>query len=91
MTTLNPMKVKVRDTGDIIFDGQVDRISSYNEVGQFDIFPMHANFISIIKNKLSLYFKGKLQKEIKFTQAILKSKNDIVDIYLGIDELVVEG
>jgi F0F1-type ATP synthase epsilon subunit len=91
MTTLNPMKVKVRDTGDIIFEGQVDRISSYNEVGQFDIFPMHANFISIIKNKLSLYFKGKLLKEVKFTQAILKSKENLVDIYLGIDELVVEG
>jgi len=85
------MQVKVRDTGDIVFEGQVDRITSFNEVGQFDIFPMHANFISIIKKKLGLYLKGKILKEIKFTQAVLKSKQDIVDIYLGIDELVVEG
>jgi F0F1-type ATP synthase epsilon subunit len=85
------MQVKVRDTGDIVFEGQADRITSFNEVGQFDIFPMHANFISIIKKKLSIYFKGKLLKEIKFTQAVLKSKQDIVDIYLGIDELVVES
>ena len=91
MSSLKPMQVKVRDTGDIVFEGQVDRITSFNEVGQFDIFPMHANFISIIKKKLGLYLKGKILKEIKFTQAVLKSKQDIVDIYLGIDELVVEG
>jgi F0F1-type ATP synthase epsilon subunit len=91
MTTFKPMHVKVRDTADVVFEGEVDRISSHNEVGEFDIFPMHANFISIIKKKLSLYLKGKLLKEIKFSQAVLKSKQDVVDIFLGIDELVVES
>jgi hypothetical protein len=45
-------KVKVRDTENIIYEGEVERISSYNEVGPFDIYPMHANFISIIRQEL---------------------------------------
>jgi len=47
------IKVKVRDTNDVVFEGEVERISSYNEVGPFDIYPMHANFIPLsIKNYL---------------------------------------
>ena len=47
--------VKVRDTENLIFEGEVERISSFNEVGPFDIFPMHANFISILHQEVSLY------------------------------------
>lgn len=87
---MNLIKVKVRDTGDTIFTGDVDRITSYNEMGQFDIYPMHANFISIIRKHLSFYLKGKRIKDIDFTQAVLKFKRDIADIFLGIEELIIE-
>jgi len=82
--------VRVRDTNKIMFEGEVDRITSYNEVGQFDIYPMHANFISILKKGLMLYKGGQKLLDIKFDQAILKVKKDIVGIYVGIEELVVE-
>jgi F0F1-type ATP synthase epsilon subunit len=84
------IKVKVRDTGDIVFEGDVDRITSFNEMGQFDIYPGHANFISIIRKKLSFYVRGKKLKDIDFTQAVLKVKRDVCDIFLGIEELVIE-
>jgi F0F1-type ATP synthase epsilon subunit len=82
--------VIVRDSENIVFDGEVDRISSFNEVGRFDIYPTHANFISIIKQELSLYKDHKLIKELKIEQAILKAKKDQVGIFLGIDTLIVD-
>jgi len=84
------LQVKVRDTQNILFEGEADRINSYNEIGPFDIYPMHANFISIIQTKLSIYLKKEMVKEITFEQAIMKVKKDIVHIYLGIEILYVE-
>ena len=85
------LKAKVRDTENILFEGETDRISSFNEVGPFDIYPMHANFISIINNKLTLYNKKKIIKELSFEQAVMKVKKDVAHIYLGIEVFLIEN
>jgi F0F1-type ATP synthase epsilon subunit len=90
MSNLKPIKVVIRNTQGIIFDGEVDRISSFNEVGRFDVFPMHANFISIIRQELILYHKNEKVKELKVEQAIMKVKQDLVHIFLGIEMLYIE-
>ena len=82
--------VIVRDAENIIFDGEVDRISSYNEVGRFDIFPKHANFISIIQKELTLFKNNQIVKQVKLEQAVLKVKNDHAEIFLGIDTIMVD-
>jgi F0F1-type ATP synthase epsilon subunit len=84
------IKLKIRDAENIVFDGEVDRISSFNEVGRFDIYPMHANFISIIRQELTLYRNGQKIKQIKIEQAILKVKKDVASIFLGIDTLMID-
>jgi F0F1-type ATP synthase epsilon subunit len=84
------LKVLVLDTENIIFEGEADRVSSFNEVGRFDVYPMHANFISIVKQELALYMKGKKIKELKLEQAVMKVKQDEVNIFLGIDVLIVD-
>jgi F0F1-type ATP synthase epsilon subunit len=85
------LKVKVRDTENILFEGEIDRISSFNEVGPFDIYPMHANFISIINGKITLYNKKQVIKELDFEQAVMKVKKDEAHIYLGIEVFLIEG
>lgn len=85
-----PIKVKVRDSEGILFEGEIDRITSFNEAGRFDIYPMHANFISIINQQLVLYNHNEKVKELTVEQAILKVKQDIVQIYLGIEMLMVD-
>ena len=45
MSDQKKLQVKIRDTENILFEGESDRISSYNEVGTFDIYHAHANFI----------------------------------------------
>lgn len=87
---MKPIQVKVRDTKNVIFEGEVDRISSFNEVGRFDVFPMHANFISIIQQELTLYKGHEKVKELKVEKAVMKVKADNVHIFLGIETLVVE-
>lgn len=83
-------KVKVRDTENIIYEGEVERISSYNEVGPFDIYPMHANFISIIRQELILYDNHQVVKESQFEQAVMKVKQDSANIFLGIEVLFMD-
>jgi F0F1-type ATP synthase epsilon subunit len=90
MATPKTFKVKVRDTENIIFEGDIDRISSFNEVGPFDIYPMHANFISIIRQELALYKGHEKVKELKFEQAVMKVKQDVAQIFLGIEVLFVD-
>lgn len=88
---LPPIKLTVRDAENIIFEGEVDRISSFNEVGRFDIYSKHANFISIIRQQLTLYKNHQMLKDLKIEQAVLKIKNNTASIFLGIDTIMVEG
>jgi F0F1-type ATP synthase epsilon subunit len=84
------LNVRVRDAQNVIFEGEVDRISSYNEVGPFDIYPMHANFISIIRKQLSLYKDKEKVKEIDVEKAVMKVKKDSAKVFLGIETIDFE-
>ncbi len=90
MANKKTINVTIRDTENIIFTGDVDRISSYNEVGKFDIYPMHANFISIIRQEIELFKDKQLIKKIDIEQAVLKVKQDVAHIFLGIETLFIE-
>lgn len=87
---MKTFRLKIRNTDGLVFDGDVERISSFNEVGPFDIYPMHANFISILRQQVTLYNNSKVVKEIKFEQAVLKVKKDIAQIFLGIEVLFID-
>ncbi len=74
----------IRSREKLLFDGPALSVSSVNESGLFDILPEHANFISIIKDFISIRLPdGKTQK-ITINNAILKAINNEVKIYLGI-------
>ncbi len=69
------------------FTQEVDVVSSSNLEGPFDIWPMHSNFISIIKDYLWVY-KGKEKiKELKVDTGIIRVTSNRVEIFLGIDAL----
>lgn len=91
MSDLKPIRLTVQNNNEILFEGQADRITSYNEFGKFDVYPMHANFISILEKKMEVYSKNQKIKEIEFEKAIMKVKNDEVNIFLGIEMLQIEG
>ncbi len=75
--------VNIRNKDQVFFDGEVNALSSYNDVGLFDILPMHENFISLIKDKIILHNK-EANKELKIKQGLLRVKDSKVNIYLGL-------
>lgn len=75
--------VIIKNKERIIFDGQVNAVSSFNDVGLFDILPLHENFISLVKQKIILHGNNG-EKEFKINNGVLRVKEDKVDIYLGL-------
>lgn len=66
----------------ILYDGEASALSSINERGPFDILPHHENFISLIKEKITLRFNGREEKSWQFTVAILKAYNDVINVFV---------
>lgn len=74
----------IRDRNTLLFQGEVEAISSFNDKGPFDILPRHANFISIIKKHVIIHLAKEEEKRIELGSGILKVRDNNVEIYLGI-------
>lgn len=79
-----PLLLKVRNREEVIYDGEVDSLTSVNEAGKFDILRKHANFISLIKDYIIIRDLKGTKREIKIGQGIMKILDNKVNIYLGI-------
>ena len=67
------LHLNIKDKGRIFFEGEVSAISTYNDIGIFDVLPMHENIISLIKNKIIIHNENE-EKEMKIEIWIIKSK-----------------
>lgn len=77
--------VKSRDG--VIFSGPVLSLTSYNKKGRFDVLPGHANFISLIKEKLVIRDAKGVIKELPLTNGLMRFKKNSAEVYLGIEAL----
>lgn len=75
----------IKDKNGIIAEDNFTAVSSYNEVGLFDVLPMHTNFISLIRNKIVTH-KGTESKEIKVGTGLLQVVGSQIHIFLGLPE-----
>lgn len=78
-----PIYIKVRNPDEVVFEGEVDQISSSNKIGKFDILDNHANFISLIQDSLIMKKAGAVN-EIKVDSGVLRVQENKVFVYLGI-------
>lgn len=76
--------VIIRDRNNLLFQGPVDTISSFNDKGPFDILPEHENFISLINKAVIIHLPGKQEKRIEVESGVLKVRENNVEVYLGI-------
>ena len=79
--------VSIKGPDGIVFEGQVDALSSVNEVGPFDVLPLHENFIALIKDKLILYNKKEKVKELAIDGGVIHISRNIAHIFLGIEAI----
>lgn len=74
----------VRSRTTNFFKGQVASITSVNQTGIFDVLPMHANFVTLVKDYIILDKDKQTEKKIDFKTAVLSVLNGKVDIYVGV-------
>lgn len=70
---------------DTLFDEEVKAITSYNEDGKFDVLPMHANFISLVREKVIVHKPDDSKQEFPLEVAVLKVGDNDVEVFFGIE------
>lgn len=66
------------------FKGEANSISSENKMGEFDILPRHANFITLISNSLTIHTVNEEKKTFKFSRGVLEVAENQVKIFLEV-------
>ena len=79
------LRVTVLSPEKTVFDGQAVAVSTYNDVGIFDVLPFHANLITMIKQSITIYHPDKKTEKISCEKGILKVFENTVVIFLGIE------
>ena len=79
--------VKIRDLAHTLFEGDVMAISSTNEKGAFDILSSHSNFISLIKDKITLTHLDGTKQQINLNAGGLRNMDNAVEVFLGVEAL----
>ncbi len=82
--TIQTLLAVVRDRNNLLFEGQVDAVSSFNDKGPFDILPQHANFISLIKKSIVIHISKTQEKKFEVESGLLKVRDNSIEVYLGI-------
>ncbi|MEK7504217.1 MAG: hypothetical protein AAB550_01820 [Patescibacteria group bacterium] len=65
------LSVQVRDREGIKFDGQAEILSSVNGVGPFDVLSGHANFISLIRKRVTIVESGGKKTEFNLQSGVI--------------------
>jgi F0F1-type ATP synthase epsilon subunit len=78
------LTIYIRDKNKTSFKGQGFSVTSTNEKGVFDILPEHANFISLIKDFVTIDKGNPKEKKMLIYGGVLKVASDKVDIFLNV-------
>jgi F0F1-type ATP synthase epsilon subunit len=84
MTQLLGLTVSIKNKERTLYSGKAGSLTSLNDRGEFDILPMHANFISLIKSYILLNKGTKDEQKFIISKGVLKVKEDKVEVLLGI-------
>lgn len=76
--------VIVRKKQSVVFSGEALRLTSWNEKGEFDIYPFHASFVAVISKRLELETNGSKTQQFSIERGILFVKANKVEVYLDI-------
>jgi F0F1-type ATP synthase epsilon subunit len=78
------ISLTIRNRTQVIFNGPVKAITSSNLKGRFDVLPQHANFISIIKDYVTVHKVDGTESQLKISRGVLKVNGNSAAIYLGV-------
>lgn len=68
--------------GEMAYKGHVKSISSINTEGAIDILPMHENFVTMVKDKITLVDEQGKTHEFSLEKAVLEASNNVVKVFI---------
>jgi len=74
----------VKNRHSILYEGEVENVSTYNRIGVFNILLDHSNFMSLVDKEIIIKEKMGTTKKIDVTNGLVKVKENKIWIYLGI-------
>lgn len=67
------------------FSGNAKAVTSINMRGLFDVLPFHSNFISLIKDQVTIHLEEREPLIFKLQSGILKVTGNTVTVLIGIE------
>lgn len=80
----------IRDKETVLYEGKAKALTSRNEQGIFDVLPQHTQFISIIKEFITIVKEDGTSQKIDIDTGIAHVFQNDVKIYLGIFSIASE-
>lgn len=79
------LQIKISSPDKIIWDAPGSAISSYNALGDFDVLPGHANFITICVNAdVTIYDMESEEHQFHFDRCAFYCSHNKVTIYTNV-------
>lgn len=81
------LQVWVRSRQGLVFSGELASVTSYNSKGEFDVLPMHTNFVSMISKKMILRKVDGKKEEINVNTGVMMVEGNEVKVFLGVGRI----
>lgn len=78
------IKVKIQSREKVLYDGPAYAVSSENNTGVFSILPYHANFITLLKTKITVKDLDGVEKNFSVDNGVLRVENNSIEVFLGV-------
>lgn len=79
--------VTVRSRRGLTFEGELAAVSSYNQMGMFDVLPEHINFVSMISKRLILHKADGKKEEIHVEKGVIMVEQNRVQVFIGVGNI----
>lgn len=78
------LRVNIRSRNKTFYNGPAYSVTSINEIGNFDVLPQHANFVTLVMKSIVVDKGLNTEIEIPIDKGVLYVQNDAVDGYIGV-------
>ena len=78
------IKVRIQSREKVLYDGVAYAVSSENDTGPFSILPYHANFITLLKNFISVKDTEGFETRFPVDNGVLRVERNYVEVFLGV-------
>jgi F0F1-type ATP synthase epsilon subunit len=79
------INISVISPEETLYNGQARALTCHNEDGDFDVLPLHTNFISLIDKYIIIHQLSGENKKITIEKALMKAIENNITILLNID------